>query len=223
MPRNSPRRSFARTRPLDVAPRLFGSSKKDRILTCLSVNGPMHVNHIARSLKLPKVTTLQAVRSLKRSGLVVQRDRRGSYHYVALNRRLSIFPALKSLLLALDAHWPAPRLPRKISRYRIPYVTKRADWCLFKSKERSLILLLVAATGISDLKELTLVTGLKRLRIWNAVNDLEADGIITTVSSPKRRIISLDARFECNRELKTLLAAYIDSDPRIKAMIATMH
>lgn len=217
MPRNAQTKSNIPTQ----LPRLFGRGGRDRVLLCLAVNGPMHVRDIARTLDIDPHKTWDMVERLRESGLIVKRDNPGGRKYAALNRDLWVHDSLERLLLALDAHWPVPRVPRRIARWNMPFDThitsERLDH-IFQSPGRSRILLFVAATGIVNMRTIYDVLGLGSVSAMYVVNYWEQEGVFKTMSVGRHRLVALNEKFVVARELRAFLSALIQNSSEYRAL-----
>jgi hypothetical protein len=223
MPRNNvrrPRRSLQNSNKVRL-PRLFARGGRDRILICLAVNGPMHVRHIGRSVRMDSHKTWNAVERLVESGIVVKRTRPGGRKYVSLNRQLPIYRSLKKMLLALDRHWPAIRIDRQTARWHMPFDkdmrAARLDQ-IFHSRPRSRMLTFIAASGVTDMQTMYKFLGIGSVSAMYIVNFWEREGVVRTNWFKRHRLVSLDPNFIVAKELKALLREIVIHSGEYRAL-----
>lgn len=214
MPRNvqQSKESFRPRRPSDRLPHLFGRGGRDRVLLCLAVNGPMHGRHIARLLGMNAHKIFRMVEYLREAGIVVKREQPGAYKYIALNRALPVYEELRNLLLAMEKHWPSPRIEKVTARWHMPWNGSPNDRiydALFQSAVRSRVLLFIAAAGVTYPKAIYDTLKLDTVSALHAVNHWEREGVVRSIHRDGKRFVALNPTFEVAAELKALLDALI--------------
>lgn len=194
-------------------PHLFGRGGRDRALICLAVNGPMAVRELGRAIRSDSHKTWNMVEYLRRTGLVVKRNRAGGRKYVALNRKLPIYRRLLRLLLAFHARWPARRIVQPSYRWDMwidnGAITRARLDLMFFSPVRSRILLFVAAVGKTDMSTMYDMLGIGSVSALYAVNHWEREGLVETRRVGQHRIVTLNPKYRFFRELKSLLDGLI--------------
>jgi biotin operon repressor len=202
-------------------PHLFGRGGVERVLTCLAVNGPMHVRQIARTIGSDSHKVWNMVESLREINVVVKREQGGGRKYAALNRDLPIYRPLYRLLIAMDKYWPVPRIDRQTARWRMPFnddMEQKLFDELFQGQVRSRVLLLIAAIGLTDQKNIYNLLGLGTVSTLYAVNHWERQGVLKSIYVKSSRLVTLNREFECAAELKTLLLEMVKHSGELLAL-----
>lgn len=202
-------------------PYLFGRGGRDRALIALAVNGPMHVRALGRAIGSDAHKTWDMVERLRRSGIVIKRDRAGGRKYAGLNKELPAYPPLLRLLLALDRHWPAQRVDQPRYRWAMPYDDVISEVRLdhiFQGPVRSRTLLFIAALGVTDMSTMYEALGLGTVSALYAVNHWEREGVVHTRTCGRHRLVRLDPGFVVAEELRDFLVALVQNSTEYKAL-----
>lgn len=194
-------------------PHLFGRGGRDRALISLAMNGPMTVRELGRAIGSDSHKTWNMVEVLKRSGLVVKRERAGGRKYVAINRASPIYDELMALLRAMDKYWPAKRVSQPRYRWAMwndkGAITDARLAEMFYSPVRSKTLLFVACAGVTNLSMIYISLKLGSVSAMYAVGHWERQGVIRSIAHRRHRLITLDEQFPVAGELHTLLEALV--------------
>lgn len=199
-------------RPPKQRPYLFARGGRDRVLTCLAVNGPLHVREIARLIGSDSRKTFDMVQRLQEAGLVVKRDQPGFRKVVALDKGLGqLYFHIRDLLLALHENWPVERSPRPFPFYAksplrgdAPLDDSRIErW--FNSVPRSRALLYVAAVGRTNMVDLVLRAHVGSVSALYAVNFWERQGVLRSKTVGIHRVVELDEAFPVAQQLWRVL------------------
>jgi len=218
------RESRKAARPKRRRPHLFARGGRDRVLTCLAVNGPLHVREIARLIGSDSRKTFDMVSYLEECGLVIKRDQPGFRKVVALDKALGhLYFQFRDLLLALDAHWPVKRSARPFPFYAktplrgtAPLDDDRIEqW--FTSVPRSRTLLYVAAVGRTNMTDLVRRAKVGSVSALYSVNYWEREGVLRTEIAGIHRIVELDETFAAAHELWRVLNALVGKSEKYAA------
>ena len=196
-------------------PHLFGRGGRDRVLTCIAVNGPLHVRAISRLIGSDSRKTFDMVRQLEEAGLVLKRNDTGARRIVALDKQMGLlYFKLRDLLLALDEHWPVKRTdetpfyPKAQMRGTTPLDDDRIErW--FTSVPRSRTLLYVAAVGRTNMSDLSVRANVGPGSALNAVNFWERQGVLRSDVFGIHRVVELNEAFPVADELWRVLNALV--------------
>ncbi len=196
-------------KPSKEHPQLFGRGGRDRCLIALSVNGPLTVRELGRTIGSDSSKTWKMIDYLQRCGLVVKRNRLGGRKYIAINRRLSVHRSLLRLLQRLDEKWPSGRLQKPSYRWNMwndddAVTSSRLD-LMFFSPIRSRVLLYVAAVGTSNMQTLVALLGIGPVSALYAINHWERENIIRTKRVGQHRLVDLNPSYYASDELKGFL------------------
>ncbi len=209
MPRNYSNHS-PRRREQCERPHLFGRGLRDHVLLCLAVNGPMHLKLLAKALEAPPPAVFRAVSDLLRIGVLVKGGMRGYRNRpIALNRRLSIYPALRRLLLAVDRHWPSPRVSKK--RWRASDLPAKSNMSqqlsrpIFQSATRERVLVYLALAGKADYVTMAEALSVDWMSVKAAVKRWEKEGVVRSDSISGTQRAALDPYFTAAKELRVVL------------------
>jgi hypothetical protein len=213
--------SLRKARPKKRIPHLFGRGGLERVLICLAINGPMHVRHIARTIGSDSHKVWNMIESLRAINVVVKREEDGGRKYAALNRGLPIYRPLYRLLIAMDRYWPVPRVEHQIARWRMRFnddMDQKLFDEVFQGKIRSRVLLLIAAIGLTDQKNIYNLLGLGTVSTLYAVNHWERQGVLKSIYVKSSRLVALNREFECAAELKALLLEMVKHSGELLAL-----
>lgn len=94
---------------------------------------------------------------------------------------------------------------------------------VFGSRNRTLLLVLIAGLGESYARELARTSGIPYSTAILALDKLEADQLIVGVQRGKERRLQLNPRFVANKELKSLLQALLLADPEAQQMLTKVR
>jgi hypothetical protein len=191
-------------------PHLFGRGLRERVLLCLAVNGPMHLKQIAETIGSPPPAVFRIVGDLVGLGLAVKGGKAGQRRRpISINRRLTIYPALERLLLAIDREWPVRRSSGQKHPLRpTPWegtAPRRSPPSIFQSATRTRVLIFIAATAKTDVAAITAGLNLNWMSAFAAVSRWEREGIVRFNHTGERRVVSMNPDFAAAVELRALL------------------
>ena len=92
---------------------------------------------------------------------------------------------------------------------------------LFGSARRTQVLLLLSLLEESHPSELTRLLDAKKRPVLYILDDLEAQGVLTSRRMGRTRRIALDPRYFAAKELKALLCKLAQGDTRLRRIAST--
>lgn len=94
---------------------------------------------------------------------------------------------------------------------------------LFGTRTRTDILVLLAHLGETHASELARLLGVRLSTAQNALDSLEAAGIVAGAVRGRERRVQLDPRFFARDELRSLLERMAEHDPQIQERVASVR
>lgn len=211
---------------------------RDQLLMLLAVNRrPIYVAELERMLGSDNRKIRNTLKTLLACGLVLRDTHSSGARYVWLNREFPGYPQLLTLLRKLEQRYPQERVgkpKRRAERLALrdlsrcgnagPFYGRQLDR-LFYSEVRTRVLLGIAATADTDVRDLCRTLGLDARSTWNAANHWQREGIVKSIVRGRRRALELDSDFFAARELRLFLHAVIRhvGDYAVRARYSTRN
>lgn len=194
----------------DPIPPIFGSKARTKVAVILARYGPTPVRRLARVLGVDSESVFRWVGLLARSGMVEKRAVGAAYP--SLNRTYRLHDNVRALLLALAETFPQPDpvVPKWREGFSTTSMPKpnglgpEVDF-LFGSRNRSRVLMLVGAAGMTNEQELA---NNLQLNLWStryAIDRLVEEKVLAETRDGQHRMLTLNTEMTGADEFKRLL------------------
>lgn len=201
-------------------PPLFGTSARTQALAILWSTGPITVRELARARRKDASSTYRMVDGLIRAGLLSKA--RSGRRYIGVNRTHPAFHNLSILLSALvdryGVRFPHAAQRRKSLPGRTAPKARPVEEYSFGSPIRSQILILLAAVGSADGRQISRLLARNYCSVCYAMGALERARILRSQPVGGRRVFLISDAYPAAIEYRRFLKAVSGTLPRFRAL-----
>jgi hypothetical protein len=194
----------------DPMPPIFGSKACTKVAVILARYGPTPVRRLARVLGVHSESVFRWIALLVRSGIVEKRSEGAAYP--GLNRAYRLHDNVRALLLALAEKFPqpdpgVPTWREGFSTTRMPKpngLGSEVDF-LFGSRNRSHVLMLVGAAGMTNKREAAASLNLGEYAARYAIDRLVEEKMLVEKRDGQHAMLSINPKMAGAKEFGRLL------------------